>query len=64
VDASHRFGVFKQMSGQRCAYIARLRVNQVGYDAKIAACAGAKSGEPRCDPDSPVGGMVGVQGSR
>jgi hypothetical protein len=64
VDASHPFGVFKQMSSQRCFYIARLRVNQVGYDAKIAACAGAQSREPRCDPNSPVGGMVGVQGSR
>ena len=64
VDASHPFGVFKQMSIQRCAYIARLRVNEVGYDAKIAACAGAQSREPRCDPNSPVGGMVGVQGSR
>jgi hypothetical protein len=64
VDASHRLGVFTQMSMQRCFYIARLRVTQVGYDAKIAACAGGESREPTCDPNSPVGGMVGVQGSR
>ena len=64
VDASHPYGVLKQMSIQHCLYIARLRVNQVGYDAKIAACAGAKSAEPKCDPNSPLGGMVGVQGSR
>jgi hypothetical protein len=64
VDASHPFGVFKQMSIQRCAYIARLRVNQAGYDAKIAACAGGAPREPTCDPNFPVGGMIGVQGSR
>jgi hypothetical protein len=64
VDASHPLGVFKEMSIQRCVYIARLRVNQVGYDAKIAACAGGASREPKCDPNSGVGGMIGVQGSR
>ena len=64
VDASHPFGVFRQMSLQRCVYIARLRVNQVGYDAKIAACAGGASTEPECDPNSAVVGMIGVQGTR
>jgi len=64
VDASHPSGVFKQMSIQPCIYIARLRVNQASYDAKIAACAGRKPTEPKCDPNSTVAGMVGVQGSR
>jgi hypothetical protein len=64
MGSRHRFGVFTQMSSQRCNYLARLRVNQGSYDAKIAVCGGSKSREPKCDPNSTIVGMVGVQGSR
>jgi hypothetical protein len=64
VDAAHPAGVYGQMTLQHCDYVARLRANQAAYDAKIAACAGTRAPEPRCDPDAASVGMVGVQGSR